>query len=109
MPKQSRVSTWLAGTPTSNRFKELENKNTEEESNDQNNSEKKEPKSPPIFIAGVQNMNPLITELQGAIEDRYELKILNNDEVKIQTKDAEAYRAVVDLLVKKNKNFTPTN
>lgn len=46
-------------------------------------------------------MNPLITELQGAIEDRYELKILNNDEVKIQTKDAEAYRAVVDLLVKK--------
>lgn len=51
-------------------------------------------------------MNPLITELQGAIEDRYELKILNNDEVKIQTKDAEAYRAVVDLLVKKKTRIS---
>ena len=46
-------------------------------------------KAPPIFLAGVQNIQPLKELLVTVMEDDFELEVLNVNKVKIQPKSAE--------------------
>lgn len=101
--KQSKVSTWLSKTQTTstnNRFELLD-----KDSNEETTPALKPARPPPIFIAGVQDVNPLMTELKTLFTDGFTMKILNNDEVKIQTNDPDKYRATVQLLMTKKQQF----
>ena len=46
-------------------------------------------KTPPIFVAGVQNIQPFKELLINVTGDDFELKVLNGSQVKIQPKSAE--------------------
>ncbi|KAJ8708360.1 hypothetical protein PYW07_010485 [Mythimna separata] len=104
--KQSKLNTyWLSQTqpvPTSNRFALLEN----DESQKSNHEQVEKPiKPPPIFVDKVENIQPLISLLNEHVRDNYELKVLKNDQVKIQPKTSEAYRDIVKQLEIKNTEF----
>jgi hypothetical protein len=43
-----------------------------------------EPKPPPIFISGVTNIKPLIEVLNTLSKDKYLVKTLYNDQVRVQ-------------------------
>lgn len=49
-----------------------------------NNLDKDETKSPPIYIDGVENIAPLKQVLDNIPKDQYALKILKNNQVRIQ-------------------------
>lgn len=103
--KQTKLNYWLAtsaATPTSNRFKELETL----EHND--NSDKPAPKParpPPLFIDGVGNIQPLLKMLEESAHGEYEVKVLRDERVKIQSKSAESYSIIYKELKKKNTEF----
>lgn len=82
--KQTKINDYcLAAIPTSNRFENLNdgnNVNTELETQD------KIPKPPSIFIDGVSNIKSLAQMLNDTVKTDYELKILRNEQVKIQLK-----------------------
>lgn len=62
-------------------------------------------KSPPIYVDKVENIQPLVNLLNEYALDNYELKVLNNDQVKIQPKTPDAYRDIVKQLEIKNTEF----
>ena len=101
--KQTKVSTWLSGVPrtsikTTNNFELLADSNDVEETEGTTNKETvRVKKPPPIFVAGVENITNLTNELKTSIPNCYVLKTLNNDEVKIQTSNEDAYRKVIDI------------
>lgn len=95
---------WLSSTQTSNRFNTLReeieaDKETPEEET------KKEPKPPPIFVSGVENINPLIALLNEIAPEKYNLKAFNTDQVKIQVEDGKSYTTVTKALNEKNTEY----
>lgn len=62
-------------------------------------------KPPPIFVDKVENIQPLISLLNNYAQNNYELKVLNNEQVKIQPKTPDAYREIVKQLEIKNTEF----
>jgi hypothetical protein len=51
-------------------------------------------KAPPIFVAGVQNIQPLKELLVSVTGDDFELKVLKGNQVKIQPKSADKYKTI---------------
>lgn len=105
--KQSKLSDyWLASTPviTQNRFGAL----TPDEPVQMDSSEKseelpkKDPKPPPIFVQGVDNIKPLKDLLAEMVGEEFSLKSLRDGEVKIQIFTADSYRAVTKELRARN-------
>ena len=98
---------WLPNpTKISNTFQILQNKSDTEVSNpDTVINPVKSPKSPPIFISGVENIQPLINLLNTIAENSYTLKILSNNEVKILPHSPEKYLPIIEELKNKNTQF----
>ena len=97
---------------TSNVFKVLENKQQMDEAVNENNTEIenvqkkfKSQKSPPIFVSGVGNICPLKALLDNIVKNEYTLKVLSNNEIKIQPHSSEKYLPIVEELKKKNTEF----
>ena len=61
-----------------------------------------EPKPPPIFISGVTNIQPLIELLNTIAKDKYLVKTLYNDQVRVQPTESSIYTAIVKALIDKN-------
>uniref|UniRef100_A0A1B0CRN6 Putative nucleic-acid-binding protein from transposon x-element n=1 Tax=Lutzomyia longipalpis TaxID=7200 RepID=A0A1B0CRN6_LUTLO len=104
--KQPKISNWLGGVPTANKFNELD----EEHSSDNTNGEqltgsecpKREPRPPPIFIYNVVVIQPLTALLNAIAPNGYTVKILSNDQVKLQMQTIEAYRMAIKELQDRN-------
>uniref|UniRef100_A0A1B0CIJ5 Putative nucleic-acid-binding protein from transposon x-element n=1 Tax=Lutzomyia longipalpis TaxID=7200 RepID=A0A1B0CIJ5_LUTLO len=100
---------WLKAKPvdTHNRFNPIAasnepadpDKSNEPEEMDTNNDPpqeaKKEPRPPPIFVYGVEDIMPLQDLLLKEAKGQYSYKSLNDGEVKIQMTTADDYRAVM--------------
>lgn len=104
--KQTKLDTyWLSqrqAIPTTNRFASLEGDNLETE---QTTATDKINKPPPIFVDKVGNIQPLLNILNEHAHNMYNLKALNNDQVKIQPKDSDTFRTIVHQLELKNTEF----
>ncbi|CAG4981216.1 unnamed protein product [Colias eurytheme] len=105
--KQTKLdSYWLSHshqTPTTNRFSSLEVDNEQAENN--NTPSNKTNKPPPIFVDKVENIQPLLKTLNEHVHDMFTLKVLTNNQVKIQPKDSETYRTIVHQLELRNTEF----
>jgi hypothetical protein len=92
---------WLGGPiPTANRFISLSVDQMEE-----TNKQSTEPKPPPIFISGVTNIQPLIELLNTVAKDKYLVKTLYNDQVRVQPTESPIYTTIVKALIEKNTEF----
>uniref|UniRef100_A0A6M2DQ16 Putative nucleic-acid-binding protein from transposon x-element n=1 Tax=Xenopsylla cheopis TaxID=163159 RepID=A0A6M2DQ16_XENCH len=60
---------------------------------------------PPIFIANVENINPLTAVLKEISRDKFTLKSLKNNEVKLQAADKESYISIIKALKEKDTEF----
>jgi len=64
-----------------------------------------EPKPPPIFISGVTNMKPLNELLNTIAKDKYLVKTLHNDQVRLQPTESSVYTTIIKALIDKNTEF----
>lgn len=97
---------WLSQpVSTSNRFDSLGEEQVESKINEAGNVYKKVEKAPPIFVSGVENIGPLYKLLDVEAKDNYTLKILYNNQVKIQLGTLEKYIPVTEALKAKNTEF----
>jgi len=105
-PNGDKQDYWLGGAiPTTNRFSTLT-----EESMEEPPKQNTEPKPPPIFRSGVMNIKPLIELLNTIAKDKYLVKTLYNDQVRVQPTESSVYTTIVKALIhKKKQDFTPTN
>jgi len=62
-------------------------------------------KPPPIFVSGVEDLSPLKNLLDEISDKAYILKILPNNEVKIQPNLSENYVKIIEELKKRNTEF----
>jgi hypothetical protein len=82
---ENKQDYWLGGTiPTTNRFSSLSEEHMKEADKEQN-------QSPPIFISGVTNIKPLIELLSTIAKDKYLVKTLYNDHVRVQPTESSVY------------------
>jgi hypothetical protein len=58
----------------------------------------------PIFVAGVQNIQPL-KELLVTIAGEFELKVFQDNQVKIQSKSSDKYTIIIKALAEKRTEF----
>lgn len=102
--KQTKIVDYWLNKPaaTSNQYEAL-NSDQQQLDNDQENNQT--PKPPPIFVSSVKYIVPLTTLLKEIVDDNFELKILRNDEVKVQAKNTESYSAIIKALKDKNTEF----
>lgn len=63
-----------------------------------NNLDKDETKSPPIYIDGVENIAPLKQVLDNIAKDQYALKILKNNQVRIQSYSSVKFHPIMEGL-----------
>ena len=93
----------------SNTFQVLESNQLVDESTSEKSTESenklKTQKSPPIFVSGVANICPLKALLDSTVKNEYTLKVLPNNEVKIQPHSSEKYLPIIEELKKKNTEF----
>jgi len=61
------------------------------------------PKAPTIFVSGVQNIQPFKELLVAVTGDDFELKVLTGNQVKIQPKVADKYKAIIQALAEKHR------
>jgi hypothetical protein len=91
---ENKQDYWLGGTtPTTNRFTSLSEEHMEEE-----DKQSTEPKPPPIFISGVTNIKPLIELLNTIAKDKYLVKTLYTDQVRVQPTESSVYTTIVKAL-----------
>lgn len=91
---------------TSNRFSSLHEKEKQDIISER--KERQDPpttKPPPIFVDKVSNIQPLITLLNEHVSENYEIKVLRNEQVKIQSKSSEAYSKIVKQVEIKQTEF----
>lgn len=62
-------------------------------------------KSPPIFISHVQSIKPLQDALNEVAPDRYLIKSLANNQVKVQPKSSVDYLPIITMLKQKDTRF----
>jgi hypothetical protein len=68
------------------------------------------PKPPPIFVSDVIVIPPLLQLLDQIAPQQYEIKALARNQVRIQPKVSDAYRAIIKALAeKKTHPFIPSN
>jgi flagellin-like hook-associated protein FlgL len=63
------------------------------------------PKHPPIYITDITNISPLIQLLEQIAKQQYEIKVLADNQVKVQPKTSESYRTIIKALAKKHMEF----
>lgn len=64
-----------------------------------------QPKPPPLFVAGVGDINPLMKILNDNVSNEFYLKVINTDEIKIQPKTIGAYETIVKELNNRNTEY----
>lgn len=97
---------WLSNaTSISNRFSSLDDEEVSMETNNDNKEQKKDPKPPPIFVDGVEDIKPLITELNIAAKGNYTTKAITNKQVKIEPKDSQTYTNIIKMLKEKSTQY----
>lgn len=91
-------------TTISNKFAVLTEKNVPKEgTSENNNSENKTPKPPPIFIYGVVNYGEMVKKFKPVIEDKqYITKCLANNTIKIICDTPDTYRQLIKLMRENN-------
>jgi len=98
--KQPKMNRYLnKSVPTINSFEKLEKKLD----NENNNIREKTIKSPPIFVARINNFS-LLQLLKEVATNKYEIKIMN-EQIKIQRKSSIAYVNIIKELKSKNTEF----
>lgn len=103
--KQTKLNDYWLNPTTTNRFEMLDNEQSADINQDVNTNQNRENRPPPIFIQGVKNISPLTNLLQTICKDNYEIKVLNNDQVKVQPKNTEAYTSITKALIDKKTEF----
>lgn len=95
---------WL-GNPitTANRYNVLSANEDMEQSSTTTTNE--EPKPPPIFVTRVTNIKPLTELLVSLVKDKYSLKTISQDQIKIQLETRETYTATCKALQERNTEF----
>lgn len=88
--KQTRLNNyWLSATiSTSNKFTVLGNEDPCESDTE---TAKSSPKPPPIYVGRVKNIISLTNLLNDIAKDNYVLKVLRDEEIKIQPKTTQDY------------------
>ena len=64
-----------------------------------------QPKPPPIFVYKVDNIKPLKDLLDKICINKFELKVLKDNEIKIQPTTIESYSTITKALEEKNTDF----
>jgi len=103
--KQIKLNDYWLNPPlpqTTNRFDALMDETNEE---GEVETTRNTPKAPPIFVSGVQNIQPLKELLVAVAGDDFELKVLTGNQVKIQPKAADKYKAIIQALAEKHTEF----
>lgn len=90
-------------TLSANRFSLLSDANLKDENVAQTRST--DPKPPPLFVAGVADINPLVKVLEEIADKSFFLKVVSPSEIKIQAKTLELYDRIVEELRKRNTEF----
>lgn len=99
--KQMKLTNYWLGAPvttSSNRFQELETEDNPPP------TEVNLPKPPPIMLKGVQNIAPLIEQLNIVAKENYQIKT-SGENVTIHSRSKEYYSAITKLLVEKKTMF----
>ena len=104
--RQTSLNYWL-GTPvpTSNSFDILGKETQPAINTTEEPTEEKIQKSPPIFVSGVENIIPLKNLLDNFANDQYSIKVINNNEIKIQPNHPEIYPKIVEQLKNRGTYF----
>lgn len=68
------------------------------------NSETKPKLPPPIIVDGIEDYNKLHEKLHNIIEG-FQIKIINNNNIKINVKDGDSYRLVIHMLQEQKYSF----
>ena len=103
--KQPTLNDYWLNQPSpfnTNKFAVLTDEGMEEE---QTSTQQTTPRPPPIFVAGVQNIQPLHELLVTIARDDFELKVLQNNQVKIQPKSSDKYTTIIKALAEKHTEF----
>lgn len=100
--KQTRIDNYWLSTPTANKFNVLINEDAETE---EAQKQKQEEKPPPIFIAGVKNIQPLNQLLNTIAKDKHLIRVLNEEQVKVQAQTNEIYDNIVKALDEKQTEY----
>jgi hypothetical protein len=111
--KATPINYWnRAPTTTANRFNGLQTDDASEanearSSKDTPDSLQAEvvPKPPPIFIYGIKDIQPLTKQLNITAGNGYFMKILPNDQVKVQPKSPECFSSIIKVLAEKEFDF----
>ena len=110
--KQLKLSSYWLSKPAkivepadSNRFSVLDDEDEIEVVPKDINPIIKAPKPPPIYISKVDNILPLRALLEILATNSYEMKILRNNEVKIQASTIEIFKKITKSLEDKSTEF----
>jgi hypothetical protein len=76
-----------------------------EEPTDEAPAQHTDPKPPPIFISGVVTIQPLIELLSGIAPNKYLVKTLSNEQVRVQPTESTVYTTIIKALIDKNTEF----
>jgi hypothetical protein len=98
--KQTKDNHWLHSTTISNQYSALQ-----EHEQQQHNGSGNKPKPPPIYISDVTTISPLIQLLEQIAKHQYELKVLPNNQIKIQPQTLDSYRTIAKVLAEKRSEF----
>lgn len=114
-------SYWLSAPRSSNQFDLLSSDDTDDDNNenDDQTSENNEgssskkspdthttiPKPPPIYVEDLENISALTNALDVVAKNKYELKVLKNNEIKIQTQDSNSFSSINTLLKQKDTHY----
>jgi hypothetical protein len=78
-----------------------------EETTEEAPAQHSDPKPPPIFISGVVNKQPLIELFNVIAPNRYLVKTLSNDQVRVQPTESTVYTTIIKALMGKIQNTSP--
>jgi hypothetical protein len=76
-----------------------------EEASEDTQTQSPEHKPPPIFISGVVNIKPLADLLLEIAPDKFTLKTLSNEQVRVQTTESSVYTNIIKALTENNTEF----
>ena len=100
-PNARNTDYWLGGTIlTNNWFSALMEKTLEDAP-----THSTDPKPPPIFISGVTNIKPLIELLNTLAPNKYLVKTLFHNQVRVQPTESFVYTTIIKALMEKNTEF----
>jgi hypothetical protein len=98
---------WIHPTTKDNRYEPL----SDCENNDhlQKVAAYSTPKPSPIFVSDVITIPPLLQLLDHIVKQPYEIETLAGNQVRIQPKTPNPYKAIIKALVKKTRHSILTN